>query len=75
MSEEWWTLPGETLMNSLMVNQGLAEQDNLLAISLNGRVEGVLTRRLMDRTPRRAWGSTLLSQAMLPLRSLSILTP
>ena len=75
MNEEWWTLPGEMLMNSPLVTQGLAEHDNLLAVSLNGQVEGMITRRLMDRIPRRAWGSTLLSQAMLPLRSLPILTP
>ena len=75
MNEEWWTLPGEMLMNSPLVSQGLAEHDDLLAVSLNGRVAGMLTHRLMDRIPRRAWGSTLLSQAMLPLRSLPILTP
>ena len=75
MNEEWWTLPGEMLMNSPLVTQGLAEHDNLLAVSLNGHVEGMITRRLMDRIPRKAWGSTLLSQAMLSLRSLPVLTP
>ena len=74
MNDEWWTLPGEMLMNSPLVGQGLAEHNDLLAISLNGRVEGMLTRRLMTRIPKRAWGSTLLSQAMLPLRSVPVLT-
>lgn len=75
MTEGWWTLPGEMLMNSPLVGQGLAGHNDLLAVSLSGRVEGMLTRRLMARIPKRAWGSTLLPQAMMPLRSGPFLTP
>jgi Zn-dependent protease len=75
MNGEWWTLPGEMLMSSPMVSQGLKEHDDLLAVSLNGRVEGMITRRLMAHIPKRAWGVTPLSQAMLPLRSVPVLTP
>jgi len=75
MNGEWWTLPGEMLMSSPLVSRGLAEHDDLLAVSLNGRVEGMITRRLMAHIPKRAWGITLLSQAMLPLRSVPVLTP
>ena len=75
MSGEWWTLPGEMLMSSPLVSQGLAEHDDLLAVSMNGRVEGMITRRRMANIPKRAWGITLLSQAMLPLKSVPVLTP
>ena len=75
MNGEWWTLPGEILMNSPLVSQGLAEHNDLLAVSLNGRVEGMITRRSMAKVPKKAQATTLLSQAMLPLRSLPFLTP
>ncbi|MCH2504501.1 MAG: site-2 protease family protein [Dehalococcoidia bacterium] len=75
MNGEWWTLPGEMLMNSPLVRQGLAEHNDLLAVSLNGRVEGMITSRSMAHVPKKAQATTLLSQAMLPLRSLPFLTP
>jgi len=62
-------------MNSPLVSQGLAEHNDLLAVSLNGRVEGMITRRSMAKVPKKAQATTLLSQAMLPLRSLPFLTP
>ena len=75
MNGEWWTLPGEMLMNSPLVRQGLAEHNDLLAVSLNGRVEGMITSRSMAHVPKKAQATTLLSQAMSPLRSLPFLTP
>ncbi|MEE3006235.1 MAG: site-2 protease family protein [Chloroflexota bacterium] len=75
MSGEWWTLPGEMLMNSPLVSQGLAEHNDLIAVSFNGRVEGMITRRSMEHVPKKTQPTTLLSQAMLPLRSLPCLTP
>ena len=75
MNGEWWTLPGKILMNSPLVRQGLAVHNDLLAVSLNGRVEGMITRRSMAQVPKKAQSTTLLSQAMLPLRSLPFLTP
>ena len=75
MTNDWWTLPGETPMDSPLVDQGLARHNDLVMVSLNGRVEGLLTRRLVAQVPRGAWASTPLSRIMLPLWSLPSLTP
>ena len=70
-----WTLPGDMPLGSPLVDQGLAGHNDLVMVSLNGRVEGLLTRSLLARIPKKAWADTPLSRAMLPLKSLPALGP
>lgn len=75
MTTDLWTLPGETPVDSPLVGQALANRNDFIAVSLNGRVEGLLTRRAVAQIPRQAWAYTPLSRVMLPLRSLPWLAP
>lgn len=75
MSDDLWSLPGETPLESPLVDQGLSQHNDLVMVSLNGRVEGLVTRRLLAKVPRNAWAYTPLSGAMLPLGSVPWLTP
>ena len=67
-------LPWDTPLDSPLVSQELARGNGLLAITGEGRIHGVLTRRALARVPSREWADTLLSQAMLPLASLPSVT-
>ena len=75
MTTALWTLPGETPVDSPLVGQALADHDNFITVTMNGRIEGLLTRRAVAQIPRRAWSYTPLSRVMLPLRSVPCLAP
>jgi CBS domain-containing protein len=75
MTNDWWTLPGETPLGSPLVDQGLIKHNGLVMVSLNGRVEGLLTRRVLAQVPRSAWRHTPLSRVMAPLSSVPWLAP
>ena len=75
MTTDLWTLPGETPVDSPLVGRALANRDNFITVTINGRVEGLLTRRAVAQIPRRAWSYTPLSRVMLPLRSVPWLAP
>ena len=75
MTGNLWTLPGDMPLGSPLVGRGLAEHHDLVMVSLNGRVEGLLTRRLLAQVPKKAWAYTPLSRVMLPLWSLPSLAP
>ena len=75
MTTDLWTLPGDTPVDSPLVSQALANRDNIITVTINGRVEGLLTRRALAQIPRQAWSYTPLSRVMLPLRSLPSLAP
>ena len=75
MTNDLWTLPGETLVGSPLVGQALAQHNDLVMVSLNGRVEGLLTRRLVAQVPRKAWDYTPLSRVMQPLWAVPWLAP
>jgi Zn-dependent protease/CBS domain-containing protein len=70
MRTNWPVLPGETLLSSPLVVQALSGREDFLAVLVDGRVQGIVTRRGVARIPQAAWGVTTLSQAMLPLTSL-----
>ena len=70
LTDDWWTLPGEMPLGSPLVGQRLARPNDVVMVSLNGRVEGLLTRRLFDSVPRNQWPYTPLSRVMMPLGSM-----
>ena len=75
MERDWRVLPSETRLDSPLVAQVFARGHELLIVSREGRVDGVLTRRALSQSPSRTWPYTSLSQAMLPLSSLASVTP
>ncbi|MCI0893338.1 MAG: site-2 protease family protein [Chloroflexi bacterium] len=75
LTDDWWTLPGDMPLGSPLVGQRLARQNDVVMVSLNGRVEGLLTRRLFDSVPRSQWPFTPLSRVMMPLGSMPWLAP
>lgn len=75
MSTSWNTLPGDTPLNSPLVAQALAGREDFLAVLVDQRVQGIVTRRGLARTPQSSWGNTSLAQAMLPLSTLPQVTP
>ena len=75
LTDDWQTLPGELPLGSPLVDQRLARQNDMVMVSLNGRVEGLLTRRLYDLVLRSQWPSTPLSRVMMRLGSMPWLAP
>ncbi len=70
MRTSWQALPGETPLSSPLVAQALSGREDFVAVLVDGRVQGIVTRRGLARTPQAAWGGTPLSQVMLPLSAL-----
>jgi Zn-dependent protease len=75
MSTSWNVLPGETLLASPLVAQALSGREDFLAVLVDQRVQGIVTRRNLARTAQSAWGATSLAQAMLPLSALPRIAP
>lgn len=70
MRTSWQALPGEMLLSSPQVAQALSGLEDFLAVLVDGRVQGIVTRRGMARIPQADWGATPLSQVMLSLSDL-----
>jgi Zn-dependent protease len=70
MTTDWYTLPGETPLASPLVGQGMSGRYDFVGVLVDGRVQGIVTRRQLALTPRGDWHHTPLSQAMLPLSAL-----
>ncbi len=75
MTHEWGILPVETSMDSPLVGQGLARHNDLVMVSGDGQMVGLLTRRLMASAPRGPGPTTPLSLIMQPLRNTPWLAP
>ncbi|HLF03650.1 MAG TPA: site-2 protease family protein [Dehalococcoidia bacterium] len=75
MSTSWNTLPGETPLASPLVAQALSGREDFVAVLVDQRVQGIVTRRSLARIPQGAWGVTSLAQAMLPLAALPRIAP
>jgi CBS domain-containing protein len=70
MRTSWQALPGELSLLSPLVAQAMSGREDFLAVLVDGRVQGIVTRRGMARIPQARWGTTSLGQAMLPLSDL-----
>jgi Zn-dependent protease len=75
MSTSWNALPGETPLASPLVAQALSGREDFLAVLVDQRVQGIVTRRALAQVPQGAWGTTSLAQAMLPLAALPRIAP
>jgi Zn-dependent protease/CBS domain-containing protein len=75
MTTDWFTLPGDTLLTSPLVVQGLNGRDAFVGVLVAGRMEGIVTRRQLAQTPMGAWPDTRLYQLMVPLHSIPRVGP
>ena len=75
MTNEWGILPAETSLDSPLVGQGLARHDDLVMVSTDGKVVGLLTRRLLAQAARSSVPAAPLSRIMQPIRSMPWLGP
>jgi len=75
MTTDWCTLPGETPLASPLVLQGIGGRYDFVGVLINGRVQGIVTRRQLALTPRGGWPYTPLAQAMLPLSAVPQVDP
>ena len=75
MSTTWLSLPGETILDSPFVAQGLGGRSQVLAVTVNGRPEGTVSRYSLDSIPRARWSRTTLAAAMVPLNSGNQVSP
>ena len=67
MSTSWVALPGDTPLDSPVVARGLLGREQFLAVVVNGRSTGILSKRLVDAIPRARRSYMNLTGAMLPL--------
>lgn len=67
---DWFTLPGETSLNSPLVAQWLGGRDDFLGVLLAGQMRGIVTRHQLSQVPMVTWPYTSLSQIMVPLQSI-----
>ena len=75
MTTSWPLLPGNTPLGSPLVAGGLGGPEDFVAVSLDGRVAGVLTRRKLGQAPRDAGISTTVADVMVPLQELPHISP
>ncbi|MCH8224809.1 MAG: site-2 protease family protein [Chloroflexi bacterium] len=62
-------LPWDTPLDSTIVSEELARGGGLVAVGGEGRIDGVLTRRALERVSNRDLPVTSSSQGMIPLDS------
>ena len=75
MTTDWCTLQGETPLTSQLVIQGFSGGQDFLGVLLEGRMQGIVTRRQLAQAPKGAWSYTTLAQVMRPLSDLTIVEP
>lgn len=75
MTTDWCTLPGETPLTSQLVVQGFSGGEDFVGVLVDGRMQGIVTRRQLAQATRGAWSYTTLAQVMRPLSDLTIVEP
>ena len=75
MTTDWCTLQGETLLTSRLVAQVFRGGQDFLGVLLEGRTQGIVTRRQLAQATRRGSSYTTLAQVMRPLSDLTIVEP
>ena len=67
MSRSWAALLGDTPLDSPVLARDLLGREQFVAVVVNGRIAGTLSRRLVDGIPRAQRPHMTLAGAMLPL--------
>jgi Zn-dependent protease len=67
---DWFALPGETILTSPLVAQGLGGRDDFLGVLVAGQMRGIVTRQQLAQLPVGSWPYTTLAQVMIPLQSI-----
>jgi Zn-dependent protease len=75
MTTDWCMLPGETPLTSQLVVQGFSGGEDFVGVLLDGRMQGIVTRRQLAQATRGAWSYTTLAQVMRPLSDLTAVEP
>jgi Zn-dependent protease len=75
MTTDWCMLPGETPLTSQLVVQGFSGGEDFVGVLLDGRMQGIVTRRQLAQATRGAWSYTTLAQVMRPLSDLTVVEP
>jgi len=75
MITDWCTLPGETPLTSQLVAQGFSGGEDFVGVLLEGRMQGIVTRRQLAQATRGSWSYTTLAQVMRPLSDLTAVEP
>ena len=75
MVTQWEILPGYVLLSSPLVAQALVGRSDILGVVVDGRMEGIVTRRSLAQVPKRQRPVTPLAAAMLPWSSLAVVGP
>jgi Zn-dependent protease len=75
MTTDWCTLPGETPLTSQLVVQGFSGGEDFVGVLLDGRMQGIVTRRQLAQATRGSWSYTTLAQVMRPLSDLTAVEP
>jgi Zn-dependent protease len=75
MTTDWCTLPGETPLTSQLVAQGFSGGEDFVGVLLDGRMQGIVTRRQLVQATRGGWAYTTLAQVMRPLSDLTAVEP
>lgn len=75
MVTQWEAVPGHVPISSPQVSHGLAGRADFLAVLVDGRMAGIVTRRSLGRIPRAKRPGTSLADAMLPWPSLPKVSP
>jgi uncharacterized membrane protein (UPF0136 family) len=55
MTTDWCMLPGETPLTSQLVVQGFSGGEDFVGVLLDGRMQGIVTRRQLAQATRGAW--------------------
>jgi len=75
MTTDWCTLQGETPLTSQLMAQAFRVGQDFLGVLLEGRIQGIVTRRQLAQATRGGRSYTTLAQVMLPLSDLTIVEP
>lgn len=75
MTTDWCALPGETPLTSKLVAQGFSGGEDFVGVLVEGRMQGIVSRRQLAQATKGAWSYTTLAQVMRPLSDLTIVEP